>query len=547
MAQADAEASAYAAAMAAAAAEAEVAVAVEAAASALADAAAYAYAAAGAEASAQVRAYAAARAFAAAEADAYASAQALALAMADAVASARAAAEATARASVAAEATAEALSQAFAMASAAANAEATARTSVQVVPDIQTSVESFIDPECLAPVCREAEYIPCPPCEDGETPGPTVTPTPVGCDDPEEIEWNFGVIPSGVNFRGSKSVPSNIQQQLGTVRIIGTIPVADNLPPNAQVELNLEERICIVSGTFAPQSGYYITYELLDPVECPAFLFTIFLRTEGGILPEPEPEPEPARQPEVTPLGCITVSAVRQTTAFLFIPATTSEIPVSMVVNRSQERVTPFQFCGTGMAYVVAPPQTYGQDQESTAFGRWERYVPSEDGWETISTEPSVNLPIVGGAKYRAVYSQAGITITPVPRPSRVCVSISAVYMYQRIALDYAPTTAPSFVTEPIYPQFTIDEEEYRNAPFELCGSASERRTIEAEDEHWTRTERRLEFWKWQRYNTEAEQWEDLMIFRLFGGPPANVLDVTLEDGLQLRAVYRQATELELY
>ena len=71
----------------------------------------------------------------------------------------------------------EALAQAMTMANAAASSAATARTSVDVVPDIQTSVESFIDPDCLTPVCEEIgpcpEYPDCPPCDScSQSPSP---------------------------------------------------------------------------------------------------------------------------------------------------------------------------------------------------------------------------------------------------------------------------------------------------------------------------------------------------------------------------------------
>ena len=56
------------------------------------------------------------------------------------------------------------------------------------------------------------------------------------------------------------------------------------------------------------------------------------------------------------------------------------------------------------------------------------------------------------------------------------------------------------------------------------------------ESEHWTIRELRLEFWKWQRYNTDTETWDEML------GAPSR-LNVTLQSGGQLRAVYRQAVE----
>ena len=96
--------------------------------------------------------------------------------------SARAAAFAYASAQVAAEATADALAVSFAMANAAANAEATAQTSVDVVPRIETSIRSIIDPDCLIPVCEDVVRTACPPCDERDI--PETTPRPTGCPEP---------------------------------------------------------------------------------------------------------------------------------------------------------------------------------------------------------------------------------------------------------------------------------------------------------------------------------------------------------------------------
>ncbi len=159
-AQAEAFAHAHAAARAEASAEVAVATYVEAAASAYAEAVAAASAAASAEVRVLAEAYAMAQAIASAEAYAYASAQACALATASAEASVRALAEVYARAAAFAEANTEALAQAHVMARAAADAAASAWTSVNIVTDIETSVEAFIDETCLQDLC---EPYTCPP------------------------------------------------------------------------------------------------------------------------------------------------------------------------------------------------------------------------------------------------------------------------------------------------------------------------------------------------------------------------------------------------
>ena len=95
---------------------------------------------------------------------------------------------------------------------------------------------------------------------------------------------------------------------------------------------------------------------------------------------------------------------------------------------------------------------------------------------------------------------------------------------------------------EPIYPQILVDGQA-RTAPFRLCDQPGTEFVLIAEEEYWTPQENRLEFWKWQRYNAESETWVDILIF-MFGDVEPGQLNVDLQSGGRLRAVYRQATEL---
>jgi len=106
--------------------------------------------------------------------------------------------------------------------------------------------------------------------------------------------------------------------------------------------------------------------------------------------------------------------------------------------------------------------------------------------------------------------------------------------MYQQIAT----TTAymPSFVVEPISVQILVNGVP-NTTSFRLCDNSGARFELEAESEHWTIQENRLEFWKWQRYNTSTESWDDM-------SGAARRLNVSLQNGGQLRAVYRQAVGL---
>jgi hypothetical protein len=54
----------------------------------------------------------------------------------------------------------------------------------------------------------------------------------------------------------------------------------------------------------------------------------------------------------------------------------------------------------------------------------------------------------------------------------------------------------------------------------------------------------KLVFWKWQRYNAATKTWDDILIQLTSETQPTNVLSMILENGAQLRAVYRQAIQL---
>ncbi|HEU67761.1 MAG TPA: hypothetical protein ENN53_00780 [Candidatus Acetothermia bacterium] len=262
-AQAEAWAHAHAAALAQAQAEAEVAVAVQAAAEAFATAAAAAYASAAAFAGAQASAFACVQAIASAEAEAYAAAQACALAVASAEASATAVAEARVRAAAFAEACAEALAQAQAMAQACAQAAATASTSVEIVPNIETSVQTFIDPDCLRPTCEE--YVPT---------------TPPGCPPTQEMQWDFGQVTAGSNVNTTKSFPTNIASAVSSLGVVSATRVSSTLPSSLTFDLILAQRQGQLSGTVPREGGRWtVVYHLLDRNQCAVIRLTISIYT----------------------------------------------------------------------------------------------------------------------------------------------------------------------------------------------------------------------------------------------------------------------------
>ena len=278
--------------------------------------------------------------------------------MADAAASARAAAAAYARARVAAEATADALAVAFVMANAAANAEATAQTSVDVVPQIETSIRAIIDPDCLIPVCEEAGRIECPPC-DGQDVPETTTPRPTGCPEPILLSWHFGEVPSGVMFRGSRSLPSSVSSTLNSYPIAGVIPVVHDVPADGDIVVEPDEAMAFVFGTFESGRTYTVVYQFIDPEQCPVVELTVTVTGSGEEKPEGSGQTPytPPDQPQTR--ACMTISAVHEEPGFLFFPATTTEIATSIVIDGVSERVTPFQLCATATMQFMLMAQSY--------------------------------------------------------------------------------------------------------------------------------------------------------------------------------------------
>jgi hypothetical protein len=137
---------------------------------------------------------------------------------------------------------------------------------------------------------------------------------------------------------------------------------------------------------------------------------------------------------------------------------------------------------------------------------------------------------------------ESAITVVPPSSPSeRVCLDVSAVFMYQQIRTTTA-YSEPQFVTQPINAQILVDDVA-RTTSFQLCGEPGTRFVLIPEEEHWTVQEDRLEFWKWQRYNADTDSWDDVLLL-LFGNVEPGQLNINLQSGGRLRAVYRQAVEL---
>jgi len=144
-------------------------------------------------------------------------------------------------------------------------------------------------------------------------------------------------------------------------------------------------------------------------------------------------------------------------------------------------------------------------------------------------------LPIVlhQGLTVRAVFKAEGPTITI--QPTTPCLTVSAVYQYAAIGTTTA-YTQPQSVSDPIVVTIVVNREEEHVTTFELCGRAGTQYLLQPQLEAWTREQRRLVFSHWERYDAAEETWIPFS--------EAELLLVTIQQGGQIRAAYREATEV---
>jgi hypothetical protein len=333
-------------------------------------------------------------------------------------------------------------------------------------------------------------------------------------------------------FNGSQTIPGDVMQRLSAYAIVGDIPSGDNLPAGASVSIDLEGRKGIVSGTFAAGMSYYATFEFLDARQCTVVRLLVTLST--GRTSEPE---QVAR-------ACTSISAVQESSVFLFLGTRMAEISATIVVGYTEERVTPFQVCdAAGMKLRLQAAATAGAaGADPLPFARWEKLNAATGAWEAVSTEAVIVVVLEPDAQYRAVYAQKGFTFTPGTRVTQACMEVSSVLMYQRIPLVTA--AVPEFATDPLTAPIGVGRDTPQDTPFRLCGTSGATYILQAASEYWTREQVKLVFWKWQRYNAATKTWDDILIQLTSETQPTNVLSVILENGAQLRAVYRQAIQL---
>ena len=81
-----------------------------------------------------------------------------------------------------------------------------------------------------------------------------------------------------------------------------------------------------------------------------------------------------------------------------------------------------------------------------------------------------------------------------------------------------------------------VNREEERTTSFDLCGRAGTQFLLQPQLEAWTREQRELIFSHWERYDPEQEAWIPFS--------EAGLLLVTVQQSVQIRAVYQETSEM---
>ncbi|NOX44610.1 MAG: hypothetical protein GXO72_02570, partial [Caldiserica bacterium] len=178
---------------------------------------------------------------------------------------------AEARAQAAAKACAAAAAFAGSIAEAAANSAATAQTSVDVIPDIETSTRAFVNPDCLQPTCRQYEV-----CEEP------------GCPTPLDLSWEFPELTPGATVHSVQNFPQDLMQAVANTGAIYAERLQDDLPPGLTFDLAMEQRVGILQGQVPAQGGSWrAVFRLYDSRECPVITLTVYI----SAAPQPQPQP----------------------------------------------------------------------------------------------------------------------------------------------------------------------------------------------------------------------------------------------------------------
>jgi len=374
---------------------------------------------------------------------------------------------------------------------------------VKVVPDIETSVMAFIDPECLQPVCEE--YKPCPPCPPCPEPG---KPTYPGCPPPEDQAWKFGEVQADVFSTKSSTLPPDIRASFDPFNIVNSYEITNTLPAGAMT-LNTTTWTVTFSGAL-PAGAYHVLYGFIDARQCPVGTLDVWINAVGREAPGyPPPEPKEA---------CVKISSFcipqQRISLLTLLTGGLTEFSTTMTINNVRYS-TEFVYCGEeGTRFAVCTPQiAYAEDQSQRVFEYWAEYNEESKTWDPFSKSSCTHVEIKEGAWIGAFYrceTESGYT--PETPPGQVCVRVSAFYLppqgLSTPTLTYKPETTAAYMGPiPFATQMIVDNKQRYTTEFNLCDKPGTRHTVCGPSETWTSDKQRVVFTHWGKYEETSETW----------------------------------------
>jgi hypothetical protein len=410
------------------------------------------------------------------------------------------------------------------MANAAAQAAAAAYTSVEVVPDIETSVKAVIDPECLRPICEEQEvcppcpeYQPCPPCPPCPEPE-----QPYGCPETQPYGWNFGELAPGMRVNQMKSFPYELTYMVNEMGATSAATIGSSFPAGLTFDLALSAQRGVLSGQVPERPGtYQISYALYDRNQC----FVIELTVYVIVGQSSEPEPECGRPTSLQ----WDFGAVKGGTFHLL---TARQIPTNIQYQINSAGVIAAELLSSNL-----PEQAEFNLDLDNHIGALSGFMPAQ------AATYQLVFALYDQAECEVIRLNVLLNVersvqeTPPPtQTERICVDVSAVAIVQAIgtATHYQPQVSEP---EAIAVQMVVDGKQYYTTPFQICGSKGDTIRIQTEAEFWTYTEQRLIFAAWQKkeWDSAEQQWTWVTISQ------SQLISIRLEQGGSLRAVYTQS------
>ncbi len=131
------------------------------------------------------------------------------------------------------------------------------------MPRIETSVQTFIDPNCLQPTCEQ--YVPT---------------QPTGCPPTKDLSWAFGDVTAGSTVSTTKSWPTDLANQISALGVVASALASSNVPSGLTFELLLTTRQGKLTGAVPKEGGKWtVVYNLLDRNKCIVARLTITINS----------------------------------------------------------------------------------------------------------------------------------------------------------------------------------------------------------------------------------------------------------------------------